>query len=308
LPDNRKPLVTVAMVTYKSAPYVRMAIESVLASSYTNFELIISDDCSPDNTWDFICEYKDPRIRASRNEKNIGEYPNRNKCIDLAQGGYLIFVDGDDYLFPDALAKCIDYANQFPEFGFILASTGKKSMIYPTLLEPKNCLKIHFFIEPLFNHSFLQAFFKTELLRESNITNDYISGDYHLFLKLASKYNLLLINAPLGWWRVHDQQSSNKLIGVNAILNSINITLELMHAFKYLSEIEKSIILNRQIIHLFKYLVKHPWSVSLKVFKILTHYNFWVRNKNSLTYYDLGLEPPLIKDINRNPYNIKNLV
>jgi len=60
------PDVTVAMVTYNSGKYVGVAIESVLSSSYTNFELIISDDASGDNTWDIISSYNDARIRAYR--------------------------------------------------------------------------------------------------------------------------------------------------------------------------------------------------------------------------------------------------
>src|SRR5438105_4541179 len=101
---NEWPLVTVITVTYNSAAYVRDAIESVLAQTYDNIEYIIGDDYSTDNTWQIIREYKDERIRAYRNEKNLGEYPNRNKAISLATGKYLIFIDGDDILYPHGIA------------------------------------------------------------------------------------------------------------------------------------------------------------------------------------------------------------
>ena len=95
-----QPLFTVATITYNSSRWVRQAIESVLASSYTDFEYIISDDCSTDDTWDIIQEYKDGRIKAWRNQTNIGEYPNRNIVLRQAKGKYFLFIDGDDLTYP----------------------------------------------------------------------------------------------------------------------------------------------------------------------------------------------------------------
>ena len=76
------PLFTVATITYNSSKWVRDAIESILNSTFSDFELLISDDCSSDNTWEIIQTYQDPRITAWRNEQNLGEYANRNKFID----------------------------------------------------------------------------------------------------------------------------------------------------------------------------------------------------------------------------------
>ena len=97
LPDLPKPLplVTVITVTYNSSLYIRDAIESVLTQPYPNFEYIIADDCSTDNTWDIINEYKDSRIKKYRNETNLKEYPNRNKAVTMASGDYVVFVDGE---------------------------------------------------------------------------------------------------------------------------------------------------------------------------------------------------------------------
>src|ERR1039458_6787046 len=97
------PKVTVAMVTFNSAKYVAQAIESILAQDFSSFELLICDDCSTDQTWAIIQGYVDTRIRAIRNDKNIGEYANRNQALFRAEGKYLIFIDGDDYLYPHCL-------------------------------------------------------------------------------------------------------------------------------------------------------------------------------------------------------------
>ena len=93
-----QPLVSVITVTYNSEAYVRDAIESILASSYVNFELLIQDDQSVDSTWTIIGEYKDTRIKAVRNEVNIGEYPNRNRALERVTGKYVLFIDGDDMI------------------------------------------------------------------------------------------------------------------------------------------------------------------------------------------------------------------
>ena len=109
------PLVTIITVTYNSSKYVRDAIEGVLAQTYTNIEYIIGDDCSTDDTWSIIREYKDPRIKAYRNETNLGEYPNRNKAILMSTGEYLLFIDGDDYIYPHGLSYYVDLITKYPQ-------------------------------------------------------------------------------------------------------------------------------------------------------------------------------------------------
>jgi len=97
-----KPLVTVAIPTYNSGErFLSDAIDSVLAQSFTNFELLISDNCSPDNTSDVVAEYQDPRIRYVRHETNIGANANFNYCLDDARGDYLLLLSDDDLIDPD---------------------------------------------------------------------------------------------------------------------------------------------------------------------------------------------------------------
>src|SRR5689334_22638231 len=89
------PLVTIAMVTYNSGRFVREAIESALAQDCDDFELLVCDDFSTDGTWEIVKGFSDRRIRALRNDTNLGEYLNRNKALGLARGKYLMYLDGD---------------------------------------------------------------------------------------------------------------------------------------------------------------------------------------------------------------------
>ncbi len=103
---NNDSLVSVLMTAYNRQKYIAAAIESVLASAYSNFELIIVDDHSNDDTVNIARAYaaRDNRIRVYVNEKNLGDYPNRNKAASYAKGEFLKYVDSDDYLYPWGLS------------------------------------------------------------------------------------------------------------------------------------------------------------------------------------------------------------
>ena len=77
----KEPLVSIMMPAYNAGKYIGRAIESVLAQTYENWELIIVDDCSTDNTYEIAASYKDPRIRILRHEQNMGVGPSRNDAL-----------------------------------------------------------------------------------------------------------------------------------------------------------------------------------------------------------------------------------
>jgi len=92
--------ISVLIPTYNYAQFLPEAIESVLAQDFRDFELLIVDDCSPDNTAEIVQPYgaKDPRIRFSINPTNLGMVNNWNHCLELARGEYIKFLFGDDKL------------------------------------------------------------------------------------------------------------------------------------------------------------------------------------------------------------------
>ena|SRR5674476_1029541 len=88
------PAVSVLMTAYNREKYIAEAIESVLAQTFTDFELVVVDDGSKDHTVDIARRYsKDPRVSVHINEKNLGDYPNRNRAASLARGRYLKYLD-----------------------------------------------------------------------------------------------------------------------------------------------------------------------------------------------------------------------
>ncbi len=102
------PLVSVILTTYNRAALLPRAINSVLAQTYQNFELIIIDGGSTDDTEEVMRSFNDPRIRRRRQEENRGMLADRNRGLDLAAGDYIAILDDDDELLPEALKTVVD--------------------------------------------------------------------------------------------------------------------------------------------------------------------------------------------------------
>jgi glycosyltransferase involved in cell wall biosynthesis len=103
------PLVSIGLPVYNGAKYLKLALDSLLAQSYTNFEVIISDNASTDGTQQICKEYaaKDNRIHYYRNEKNTEAPVNFNRVFNLSSGKYFKWAADDDTQAPDYLRKCV---------------------------------------------------------------------------------------------------------------------------------------------------------------------------------------------------------
>jgi glycosyltransferase involved in cell wall biosynthesis len=212
---SSEPLFTVVTVTYNSSKWVRQAIESVLNSSFIDFEYIISDDCSQDDTWLKINEYKDPRIRAYRHEKNIGEYANRNHALQLANGRYIFYVDGDDMLYPQTLRNLSEYISLWPQAVSIWGvwSDQMSFCFFPVLLQPIETMRwIYAANLPISIMGFGETVFKTEALKAAGgFSGEFISGDTYIKKRVALNGPVLLIPLGMMFWRKSEMQATKKL-------------------------------------------------------------------------------------------------
>jgi glycosyltransferase involved in cell wall biosynthesis len=111
--------VTVVIPVYNRERYVRDAIDSILAQTFTDFELVVIDDGSTDRSREAVQSYHDPRIRLVCNGTNEGIPKTRNRGIQLARGAYLAFLDSDDWAYPERLAKQVAFLDSHPEYAAV---------------------------------------------------------------------------------------------------------------------------------------------------------------------------------------------
>jgi glycosyltransferase involved in cell wall biosynthesis len=118
------PVVSAIMCAYNTAPYIGEAIESVLAQTLSNWELIVVDDGSTDSTPDVLRRYVDPRIRTIRFEKNRGRSTARNAGVDQARGRYIAICDSDDISFPTRFALQVAHLDAHPDIDVVSAQVA----------------------------------------------------------------------------------------------------------------------------------------------------------------------------------------
>ena len=112
---DTEPLVSIIITSYNYGQYIGQAIESVLCQTYNNWELIIIDDCSNDNSLNVIRSFEDEKIQLLTSEKNQGVAASHNKAYALCQGKYFCNLDADDYMAPEKLDKQVRYLESHPE-------------------------------------------------------------------------------------------------------------------------------------------------------------------------------------------------
>lgn len=115
-------LVSIIMPSYNTGRFIAESIESVVAQTYTNWELIVVDDCSTDDTDSVVARFNDNRIRYFKNEKNSGAAVSRNKALREAKGEWIAFLDSDDLWMPQKLEKQLAFMQ---DNGYKFSGTGR---------------------------------------------------------------------------------------------------------------------------------------------------------------------------------------
>lgn len=111
------PLISILMTSYNAEMFIAEAIESVLNQTYVNWELLIADDCSVDDTKTVIDKYSDPRIRTFHNTRNQHYLRTRNKLVEKARGDFITLLDADDTCVPTRLERQLDAFIREPRLG-----------------------------------------------------------------------------------------------------------------------------------------------------------------------------------------------
>ena len=236
-----KPLVSVLMPNYNCEKYVKLAIESILKQTYENFELLILDDCSSDNSWEVILEYtkKDKRIKSFRNEKNLGIVRTRNKLFDFIdkKSKYFALMDSDDISHGRRLEAQVEFLEENGEFvgcGSFLEYfwDGKDRRLkryYETDFEK---LKQVSLIKSPFPQPTMMI--NIEVLKNVGKYNEKyeVCEDWDFWMRILQKYKMTNIEKVLYYYRQSESQSKSKKLKLT-ILNGIKIKLKYMKIGDY---------------------------------------------------------------------------
>ena len=216
--DN-KPLVSIGLPVYNGERYVGQALDSILAQTFRDFELIISDNASTDRTEEICRSYaaKNSATRYVRNEKNLGAAKNFNQALELARGRYFRWVAADDLIAPECLERCVDVLEHNPD---VLIAHTKLHIIdensnhlsdYDDLLNFRSPIPHVRFRDYLFRRSSMwnaiYALIRTDVLRKTQLLRGYRSSDQVLLGELVLRGKIFQIPEHLFSRRRHPQQS-----------------------------------------------------------------------------------------------------
>ena len=211
---SSSPTISILTTVYNREKFLAECIESVQKGRFQDYEHIIVDDCSSDNSMAIAQAYaaEDPRIRIYRNETNLGDYPNRNKAASYARGEYIKYLDADDMHGRFMVDMMIDAMEMYPEAGFALFDYGPNKPLFPMLLQPQEAYEAHYTgVHQIFHRAPLSAIIKKDVFEAvGGFTGKQHVGDFELWHILSSETPLVILSAGPGLWREHgDQQSAD---------------------------------------------------------------------------------------------------
>jgi glycosyltransferase involved in cell wall biosynthesis len=258
------PLVSVNMVVYNGERFITNAIQSIIDQTYQNFELVIVEDGSTDDTLNLINAFRDPRIRLIINETNQGVVNARNAAVRKSQGDFVAILDSDDISLPNRLEMQTKFLTENPDYGLIGSKAelinvdGKSLNKTQSLSLSANETKVYLLFKNCFTHS--TVMYKREVLSRFMFNKEVPSSeDYDLIVKIASVMKVRNLDDVLSKYRVHDKNISKKdgvieknqrkivynqlvSLGIMPTRKEIEIHLDLTKKFKHLN-IDKMLII-----------------------------------------------------------------
>lgn len=205
------------ITAYDREELFRLAIESAVASTFTDIEIIVLDNGSSDGTQEVAREFaaRDSRVRFFRNEKNVGDYPARNQIAGMATGEYLKYLDSDDLIYPHGIGAFVAAMDSFPEAGFGLSEAPEDDRPYPIHLSPIESYREHFFDRDVFGRAPGSAIIRRAAFESAGgfrLSDGRAPiADLEFWLRLARRFGVVKLQRDLLWDRQHGGQGVAQL-------------------------------------------------------------------------------------------------
>ncbi len=216
---TQNPQVSIGLAVYNGEKYLREAIDSILAQTFTDFELIISDNASTDQTEEICKDYaaKDSRIRYFRNTTNIGGANNENRTFLLSKGQYFRLAADDDVLAPSLIEKCVKVLDAEPTVVLCHSTIIKidEQGRHIGILERDlaSSIKPHQRFQELADHNHFcettYGLIRADILRKTDLQLNYSDSDRTWLCELSLYGRFQMICEPLFYKRYHPEMSIN---------------------------------------------------------------------------------------------------
>lgn len=210
------PVIGLGMPVYNGARFLEETLDSILAQTFTDFELVICDNASTDETEQICRRYAaaDPRIRYHRNPANVGAHPNYNRAFELARGTFFKWTPHDDLLHPEYLAACIEALRETPEasvcqshLAFIDGQGLPLGTCRPDLYEAQSTRAVERFSAAVLrahNCYDMQGVYRRDMLARTRLLASFHGSDRALVAELALLGPFLCVPRALMKVRDHD--------------------------------------------------------------------------------------------------------
>ncbi len=217
------PKVTVCLPTYNRSGYLIQCLASILAQTFRDFEVIVSDNCSSDDTPAVVGALRDPRLRYVRNASNIGVFPNMNQCLDLARGQYICILHDDDLYEPWFLEREVALLDRHPSAAFVHCATyeidgeGRRRRVVRAYLEDRLLDGKAEFRRYLGGHNVCCS---TVMVRGDHyrkmggFDTELLCSDWLMWLRLCLEGDVAYVAEPLASMRVHGASFSSSIQAV----------------------------------------------------------------------------------------------
>ncbi|MES2812676.1 MAG: glycosyltransferase [Bacteroidota bacterium] len=220
------------MPVYNCESYIHESVQSILNQTFLNFELIIIDDCSTDNTIAIIKKFSDNRIRLYEKENNSGLIDSLNFGISIAKGEFIARMDGDDICLPERFAKQVDFLKKNSDILLVGTALKRFGVIEDEVRYPVNHkdIAVRLCFNSPFGHPTIMG--RKWIFEKYNYNKDFEDAeDYELWTRLVFEGKLANIDEILLFYRTHKNQVSNTKSN-NQKLNAIKCRLRMLESLQ----------------------------------------------------------------------------
>lgn len=216
---SNRPRVSIGMPVYNGEKYIGQALDSILAQTYQNMEIIVSDNASTDRTAEICKRYAsdDTRINFIQNERNLGAAPNYNRVFQISSGRYFKWAAHDDFIAPTFLEKCVNILEANPRIvvcyskGYVVDKEGDLISEYdpePDLTGLKPPERFRQFICTSYLNIQMSGLMRSDVLRKTGMYGSYPASDEVLSAELSLHGEFYVIPERLFFIRLHPEQST----------------------------------------------------------------------------------------------------